>query len=151
MGKLLSNSTVCYRGIIYERRVNQCSQLYCCLILRNFHSHPNLWASHAAQWERICLPMQEMWEMRVWSLGREDPQKEEMANYSLAWEILWTEEPGGLQSMGWQRARQDWATEHTHTEPTHQQPPPWSVSSISSQVRTFISKGLWFVEGSEDG
>ena len=30
----------------------------------------------------------------------------------LAWEILWTEEPGGLQSMGLQRVRHDLATEH---------------------------------------
>ena len=35
------------------------------------------------------------------SLGREDPLEEEMATHSsiLAWEILWTEEPGGLQSQ----------------------------------------------------
>ena len=41
-------------------------------------------------------------EMRVRSLGREDPLEEEMATYSsiLAWRIPWTEEPGGLQSMG---------------------------------------------------
>ena len=38
-------------------------------------------------------------------LGREDPLKEEMATHSiiLAWEIPWTEEPGGLQSMGSQK------------------------------------------------
>ena len=38
----------------------------------------------------------------VWSLGRKDPLEEEMATHSsiLAWEILWTEEPGGLHSMG---------------------------------------------------
>ena len=37
-----------------------------------------------------------------WSLGWEDPLEEEMATNSsiLAWEIPWTEEPGGLQSMG---------------------------------------------------
>ena len=46
--------------------------------------------------------MQEMW---VRSLGREDPLEMEMATHSsiLAWEILWTEEPGGLRSMGSQR------------------------------------------------
>ena len=40
-----------------------------------------------------------------------------MATHSsiLAWEILWTEEPGGLQPMGWQRVRHHWATEHAHT------------------------------------
>ena len=44
-------------------------------------------------------------ETRVQSLGQEDPLKKEMAtHYSiLAWEIPWTEEPGGLQSMGSQR------------------------------------------------
>ena len=37
--------------------------------------------------------------------GREDPLEEEMATHSsiLAWRIPWTEEPGGLQSMGSQR------------------------------------------------
>ena len=43
-------------------------------------------------------------ETLVQSLGQEDPLEKEMATYSsiLAWEILWTEEPGGLQSMGLQ-------------------------------------------------
>ena len=42
-----------------------------------------------------------MQEMRVRSLGGEDPLEKEMAIYSsiLAWEIPWTEMPGGLQSM----------------------------------------------------
>ena len=45
---------------------------------------------------------QEMQVMVVRSLGREDTQEEEMAPHSsiLAWEIPWTEEPGGLQSLG---------------------------------------------------
>ena len=40
-------------------------------------------------------------------MGREDPLEEEMATYSiiLAWKIPWTEEPGGLQSLGSQRVR----------------------------------------------
>ena len=43
-----------------------------------------------------------MQEMRVLSLGGEDPLEEEMATHSgsLAWRIPWTEEPGELQSMG---------------------------------------------------
>ena len=43
-----------------------------------------------------------MQEMRAQSLGQEDPLEEEMATHSsvLAWEIPWTEEPGGLQSVG---------------------------------------------------
>ena len=46
--------------------------------------------------------MQEVQETRVLSLGREDPLEEEMATHSstLAWEILWTEEPSGLKSRG---------------------------------------------------
>ena len=47
--------------------------------------------------------------MWVLSLGWEEPLEEEMATYSsiLAWKIPWTEEPGGLQSMGSQRVRHD--------------------------------------------
>ena len=43
-----------------------------------------------------------MKQMQVQSLGGEDPLEKEMAAHSsiLAWEIPWTEEPGGLQSMG---------------------------------------------------
>ena len=43
-----------------------------------------------------------MQEMQVPSLGWEDPMEEKMATHSsiLAWEIPWTEQPGGLQSMG---------------------------------------------------
>ena len=54
-------------------------------------------------------PMQEMQEMRVQFLGQEDPLEKEMATHSsiLAWRILQTEEPGGLQSVGPQRVRHD--------------------------------------------
>ena len=47
------------------------------------------------------------------SLGQKDPLEEEMATHSsiLAWKIPWTEEPGGLQSMG----RQESDTTRTHT------------------------------------
>ena len=46
-----------------------------------------------------------MWDTRLQSLGWEDPLEKEMETYSslLAWEIPWTEEPGGLQFMGSQR------------------------------------------------
>ena len=46
-----------------------------------------------------------MRETSVRSLGWEDPLEKEMAIHSsiLAWRISWTEEPGGLQSMGWQK------------------------------------------------
>ena len=48
-------------------------------------------------------------ETRVQSLGWEDPLEKEMATHSsiLAWKISWTEEPGGLQSMGSQRVGHD--------------------------------------------
>ena len=54
--------------------------------------------------------------MWVQSLGREDPLEKGMATNSsiLAWRILWTEEPGGLQSKGLQRVRHDLATKHQH-------------------------------------
>ena len=58
--------------------------------------------------------MQEIQEMRVWYLAQEDSLGKEMATCSsiLAGKIPWTEEPGGLQSMGLQKVGHDWA----HTE-----------------------------------
>ena len=50
--------------------------------------------------------MQEMQDMHVQSLGQEDPLDKEMATYFriLAWKLLWTEELGGLQSIGLQKS-----------------------------------------------
>ena len=66
--------------------------------------------------ESACqfLPVQ---EMRVRSLDWLDPLEEEMATHSsiLAWKIPWTENPGGLQSMGSHRVEHDWA----HTRSTY--------------------------------
>ena len=58
--------------------------------------------------------MQETW---VRSLVQDDPLEERMATLSsiLAWRIPWTEESGGLQSMGLQRIRHDSTCVHTHT------------------------------------
>ena len=50
-----------------------------------------------------------MQETQVRSLGQKDPLEKKMATHSsvLAWKIPWTEEPGGLQSIGLKRAGQD--------------------------------------------
>ena len=56
--------------------------------------------------------------MQVPSLGQEDPLEKEIAIHSriLAWEIPWTEEPGGLQSMGCEES--DTAEDiHSHSKP----------------------------------
>ena len=60
-------------------------------------------ASLVAQRLKRLPAMQETW---VQSLGQEDPLEKEMATHSsiLAWKIPWTEEPGGLQSMGSQES-----------------------------------------------
>ena len=59
--------------------------------------------------KRTHLPMQGVWFP---SLGQEDPLEKEKASHTsiLAWESPWTEEPGGLQSMGLQRVRHNLAT-----------------------------------------
>ena len=58
--------------------------------------------------------MQEMW---LWALSYEDPLEKEMATDSsiLAWEIPWTEEPGGLQSMRSQKVWHDLAVKQQQT------------------------------------
>ena len=62
--------------------------------------------SLVAQMLKNLPMMQETW---VRPLGQEDPLEKEMTTQSstLAWEIPWTEEPGGLQSMGSQEVRHD--------------------------------------------
>ena len=59
-----------------------------------------------------------MQEMQVWALGQEDPLEKEMATHSsiLAWEIPWTEEPDGLQSVRSQKVRHDLATKQQQRE-----------------------------------
>ena len=64
------------------------------------------WTSLVAQLVKNPPAMPETY---IQSLGWEDPLEEDMATHSsiLAWRIPWTEEPGGLQSMGLQRVRHD--------------------------------------------
>ena len=67
-----------------------------------------------AQTVKNLLAMQETW---VRFLGWEDPLEKGMATHSriLAWRIPWTEEPGRLQSIKWQRVGHDRATKHACT------------------------------------
>ena len=62
-------------------------------------------ASGVAQWQKIHLPMQETQEMQIQSLGGEDPLEEVVATHSSI--LAWTEEPGGLESMGSQSIKHD--------------------------------------------
>ena len=66
-------------------------------------------AALMAQAVKNAAEKQEIQEMVVQSLCREDPLEKEMATPSsiLVWEIPWTEEPGGLKFMGSQRVRHD--------------------------------------------
>ena len=64
-----------------------------------------------------------MQEMRVPSLGREDPLEEKMATHSsiLAWEITWTEEPDGLQSVELQKGKTQLSNSTTMEPRSHEQ------------------------------
>ena len=99
----------------------------------------------AAQTVKIPPAMQ---ESQVWSLGWEDPL-EKMGTHSciLTWEIPWTEEPGGLQSMGSQRVGHDWGT-NTHILPqnvaqTLQVLPP-NLCCISDPVQKIVLQATCF-------
>ena len=82
--------------------------------------------------------MQEAW---VRSLGKEDLLEEKMATHSyiLAWGIPWTEEPGGLWSMGSRRVGHDWMTEHAGMQPA------WCFISFISRVQPSVILILYFV------
>ena len=78
---------------------------------QDLNSNSKMGSPGGANGKETPLLMQETHETRVSSLGREDPLEKEMATHSsiLAWKIPWTEEPGGLQSTGSQRAGHDWS------------------------------------------
>ena len=92
------------------------------------------WATELNWTERTkSLPaMQETW---VWSLGQEDPLEKEMATHSsiLAWKTPWTEEPKGLQSIGLQRVRHNWAI-NTHR-----------ILNIKERTWSFFGRRSFFV------
>ena len=73
-----------------------------------------------AQTVKNLPAMKETW---VWSLGWEDPLEKGMTIHSsiIAWRILWTEDPSGLQFMGLQRVRLDWVTKAITFSPTETQ------------------------------
>ena len=89
--------------------------------------------------------MQEQQETRVRSLGQEDPLRKGMATHSsiLAWRIPWTEEPGGLLSMGSHRVRHDWsdlARTHAHIiEPGRSEQAPWAPTLCVSFFFTLVT------------
>ena len=69
------------------------------------------WAFQVVQSVKNLPAMQEIQEMWVWSLGQEDPLEEGLATHFsiLARKIPWTEEPGGLPSIGLQRVGHNWS------------------------------------------
>ena len=72
-----------------------------------------IWSSPVAQMVKNVPAMQ---ETQVQSMGQKDPlEKEGMATHSstLSWRIPWTEEPGGVWSIGLQRVEHYWSTLHT--------------------------------------
>ena len=77
-------------------------------------SRVTFWASLGAQ---TAKTPPSVWETWARSLGQEGPLEKEMATHSciLAWETTWTEEPGGLQSMGLQSFT-TLVTQRAHTQ-----------------------------------
>ena len=108
-----------------------------------------MWASLVTQLVRNPPAMQETW---VQSLGWEDALEDGMATHSsiLAWRIPWTEEPGGLQSIGSQRVGHDWATKCSTAQQAHVQAGgSGSILPLHpsySGLGTLDSKVLWIEE-----
>ena len=100
------------RGVGWPRReAYEGGDIYIYIyVYTHTHTHTHIYIHIQLIWlprwlsdkKKIHLPMQEMQETWVWSLNWEDPLEEEIATHSSihVWKIPWTEEPGGLQSMG---------------------------------------------------
>ena len=84
-----------------------------------------------------------MQEVQVQSLGWEDPPEEEMTTHSsiLAWKILWTEESGGLQSMGLLRVRHDLETKRQQQQDLPGGFLPRQIVGPSPRISDSISLG----------
>ena len=111
------------------------------------------WNRAGLDWDRVCThflgsavgkesacPWRRC-KRQIPSLGQEDPLEEEMATHSsiFAWEIPWTEKPGGPQSMGSQS--QVWLSVNTHT--LHPQViPPCEIRVVFSEKKE-KENGSW--------
>ena len=76
--------------------------------------------------------------LQLFILGQEESLEKEMATHSsiCAWEILWTEEPGGLQFMGSQRVGHAWATKNKNRR--------WTKHRFSTSHLTLMSKAVYY-------
>ena len=101
--QLRSRIKLCWNSQVFEWRSNYV------LILEN----QSFQCDHRASLEAETLKnLPAMQETQVWSLGQEDHLEEGIATHSsiLAWNFLWAERPGGLQSMGSQDPEKPWVT-----------------------------------------
>ena len=94
----------------FERWIFQMEIHKCRWLLKFYLKYDLCWGFPGGS---VVKNLRAMQQTRVWSLGRKDPLEKEMTTHSsiLAWRILWTEEPGGLQSMGSQRVGHNLATQ----------------------------------------
>ena len=108
------------------------------LVVKNSHANGEDLRCRLDAWVQK-IPWSRTWQPTPVFLPGESHRQRSLVGYSpwdckelemtathssiLAWKIPWTEEPGGLQSMGLQRVGHDWVTSHTHTKrlKTHSQ------------------------------
>ena len=153
-GKVFTLSILAPKGNLKSTRQNLFSQCFCSDLVAapsslskqpspQVLSEPLLASHHSSLWKDLASPVAQivkklfaMKKTQDWSLGCEDPLEEEMATHSsiLAWRPPWTEEPGGLKSMGSQRVGHDWAT---NTKITYRTQMNSMVQSILSEFLTF--------------
>ena len=105
-----------------------------------------IWSKWASMVVQTVKNLSACGKHMVRSLGQEDLEKG-MATHSCihAWRIAWTEEPGGLQSMGLQRVRKDWVTNKFLNKILFSKAPWVSITSMGwyylfeMQLGSFIS------------
>ena len=87
------------RQILYHMSIREALYLMALILTQNLEP------THGS----VVKNLSAMQETQIQFLDQEDPLEKEMATHSsiLAWKISWTEEPGGLQSMGFQRVGHD--------------------------------------------
>ena len=100
----------------------------------NYHFTCESWPGKGLMYLRRCSGKESACQYKRCKFhgsGRSPEQEMETRSSTPAWKIPWTEETGGLQSIGSQTVEHDWATEHVHTESQHR---VWTTGDTKKYV-----------------
>ena len=122
-----------YHAILSQSLLFDC---FCSSLFFSFLSVSSLLIWRASLVAQMVKNLPAVQETQVQSMGGEDPLEKGMVTHSsiLSWRIPWTEELGGLQSMGLQRVRHNWETKAFTKNLTFGLPKAWAACNAAECI-----------------